>query len=93
MNRIQRGPSYWKLNTSILEEEGYVHIIKDLILNTKQEYLSILSNRDLWDFIKTTIQEMSIKYCIERSKAKIIKRDNMEKRLANLDRIHDKTVW
>ena len=85
LNRNQRGPSYWKLNTSILKEEAYMQIIKDVILKTKQDYSSVLSNRDLWDFVKIKIKEMSIRYCIDRSKAKNIKHDKMEKRLANLE--------
>ena len=40
INENQRGPNYWKLNTSLLEDENYKAIIKDLIhrYNTKLEY-------------------------------------------------------
>ena len=40
INENQRGPNYWKLNTSLLEDENYKAIIKYLIhrYNTKIEY-------------------------------------------------------
>ena len=37
INENQRGPNYWKLNASLLEDEKYKAIIKDIIQNLNME--------------------------------------------------------
>ena len=37
----RRGPGFWKLNTSLLEEDGYVKQIKTAIKAVQEEYQEI----------------------------------------------------
>ncbi len=62
-----RGKGYWKLNTSVLEEEDYVIGIKDLIKKTILEFSNDICKGKLWELIKVRIKEFSIKYCQLRS--------------------------
>ena len=55
INENQRGPNYWKLNTSLLEDENYKAIIKDLIhrYNTKLGYGKLdVDLHTLWEQFK-----------------------------------------
>lgn len=57
----EKGPGFWKLNTSLLQDKEYVDIIKQVI----QETVEINSNADpqlLWDTIKLQIRGKSIQY-------------------------------
>ena len=49
-----RGRGFWKLNTSLLKEEGYLNLIKTTIYQTKNEYQSDISVNPalLWDMNK-----------------------------------------
>jgi exonuclease III len=65
-----RGPSYWKLNNSILAEEKYKILIQIIITKAKEEFHNF-SYRLLWDMIKIRIKETTIKYCILRHRQSI----------------------
>lgn len=64
----KRGQGYWKLNTSILNEQGYKQGVHGVLHNTIVEYNDVLCKRKLWDLCKIRIKEFSIKYCIRRNK-------------------------
>ena len=66
----KRGPGYWKLNTSVLEEREYQDGIKYTIQKTKNEYNHILTSGHLWDLCKIRIKEYTIRYCINKAKMK-----------------------
>ena len=65
-----RGPSYWKLNVSILEEEDYKNQVNMLFRSTVNAYKDILDKRMLWDLFKIKLKELSSAYCKLRSKSK-----------------------
>ena len=50
----KRGPGFWKLNTSLLNEEIYVNLMKETIRETQEEYKddASVSPTLLWDVIK-----------------------------------------
>ena len=63
INENQRGPNYWKLNTSLLEDENYKVIIKDLIhkYNTKLEHEKLdVDLHTFWEQLKQEIRTISI---------------------------------
>ena len=65
INENQRGPNYWKLNTSLLEDENYKVIIKDLIhkYNTKLELEKLdVDLHTLWEQLIQEIRTISISY-------------------------------
>ena len=72
INENQRGPNYWKLNTSLLEDENYKAIIKDLIhrYNTTLEYEKLdVDLHILWEQLKPEIRTKSISYSKSLSKS------------------------
>ena len=69
-----RGPSFWKLNTSLLTEIDYVNQIKSVIQETQNEYKDDESVNPslLWEMIKLKVREKSLLY----SKLKRNKQNN-----------------
>ena len=55
-NINERGKGYWKLNTSVIEEENYKLGIRQVITSTCKEYSESLTSGKLWEFIKIRIK-------------------------------------
>ena len=85
IKRSLRGPSYWKLNISILNENDYNVLIKKIVAETIDEYSMILCKRKLWDFIKVRIKEGTIKYCMARQQRKVCDVMHIEKQMKIID--------
>ncbi len=81
----QRGPSYWKLNTSVLTEKEYCTGLTNIWESTVAEYSEILCKRQLWDFCKIRIKEYSIRYCISRKRRLVNSYKGIEEELRSLD--------
>ena len=79
-----RGPGFWKLNTSFLNEFEYVNQIKSAIQAVKEEYQNddTVNHALLWE-ITIKIREQSLKYAAAK-KAKILKFEELEKAINNL---------
>ena len=66
-NSFKRGKGLYKLNTSLLRDENYINVIKNVIQNTIIE-CSGLNSHLRWDMIKTNVREVSQQF--SRYKAK-----------------------
>jgi len=55
-----RGPGFWKLNTSFLNETDYINQIRAVIKETHEEYRhdNATKNALLWEMIKLKIREL-----------------------------------
>ena len=75
LSRVTRGPGYWMLNTSLLRDERYIAIIRDVLadaipfLDSPQCY-SLTSG---WDYLKARVSTVSQSY--GAAKARAAKRD------------------
>ncbi len=67
MDKIRRGPSYWKMNNALLKEKEYVDNINQLIDDTVETYGDTLSKQCLWDFCKKQVKDFTLVY--SKSKA------------------------
>ena len=78
-----RGPNYWKLNTSVLEEPEYQIAIKELI--TQQSILipKFGSTRLWWDDLKFKIQSATIRYCKKRNNQRNRTLQDIKKQITN----------
>ena len=76
-----RGPGFWRLNVSLLEETEYVEEILQIIKNGKA--MSFESFSVKWEYIKMTARGFSIKYSARKKKGQT-------NALAVLDRKIDK---
>ena len=85
----ERGPGYWKLNTSFLSDVNYVNQIRATIKKVTDEY----ANDDnvnptlMWEMIKLKIREQSIKYAKDRRTKTSRREEEIEKAINVLEEL------
>jgi len=80
-----RGPGYWKMNTSILNDIEYrEYITETLRLHKLQDRNINISESDKWELLKHKIKETSIAYCIQKAKQTKDKIISLEKELNSI---------
>ncbi len=84
LNR-KRGPSYWKLNVSILKDKEYKEGIKRVVINTKKEYSALLSKTVLLDLAKAKAKEFSIWFSCQKAKQMRNEIQSIENELQDID--------
>ena len=84
---VDIGPSYWKLNIQLLDDEKYLTHIKETIIKVKEEYQQILNKRQLWDFCKLRIREDSIGWATKKAKGNKTSYSKIEKDINDIDDI------
>ncbi|KAL9954208.1 hypothetical protein ACROYT_G041712 [Oculina patagonica] len=62
IEETERGPSFWKFNSSLLEDEDYIKVITDKYGSWLEEGKDIQDPRVLWDFVKYKIRYETITY-------------------------------
>jgi exonuclease III len=85
----KRGKGYWKLNCKLLDNDGFIKEIIDIIKQTNIEFGKILSKRMLWEILKIKIKEKSIKISVRNAKQKKEKIQKIENELAKLENCPD----
>ena len=70
LNGSERGPGFWKLNTSILNEPEYKIEMKELINRVWEESVHISDVCTRFDWLKYHIRNFSIQYCKVRAQKK-----------------------
>ena len=80
---VPRGPGYWKLNTSILDEPEYQTLIRSFWTEWKAQETSYNTPQNWWDVGKLKIKSLTIQYCTSRAKRKRSRRAMLTSR-ANL---------
>jgi len=81
----KRGKGYWKMNTSILDDNEYRKSMETLIVNTFNEYDTILDKITLWEFLKVRIKHFTIEYSVSMASKKRSDVNMLEDRLKNID--------
>ena len=56
------GPSYWKFNASLLQDENYIQLINTEYPKWLTEFSDVLDKQVLWDLVKYRIRQTTIKY-------------------------------
>ena len=80
VNDNKRGPGFWKLNTSYLNDPDYVQLIKNTIIQTVRDNEGA-NAKLLWDTMKCKIRGASIKFSSDKKKSKKNKIEIYEKKL------------
>ena len=83
-SRVVHGPSFWKLNTSILEEQSFVTEIQSFWKywqKRKNDFASILI---WWDLGKRHLKDLSIRFCSKLSKNRRVRREKLMERISSL---------
>ena len=65
-----RGPSYWKFNSSLVNDDCYVSMLNQKIPEWQMEFNEVLDKRVLWDLIKYRVLQFTIKYAKKSKKKK-----------------------
>ena len=82
----QRGPGYWKLNASVLNETKYIEGIENIFQKEKEfgESKNIIKPI-IWDMMKIKFKEFSRKYCQNRKKIEKNKIIEIEKKIEEVE--------
>ena len=70
-----RGPNFWKLNQTLLNDAVYTENITNLINDKWKQYSHINDLRVRWDLLKFEIQTFSMNYA--KNKAKVRKQEEI----------------
>ena len=62
-----RGPSYWKFNSSLADDENYVLAINQKIPEWLEEFKEVIDKRVLWDLIKYRVRQLTMRYAKEKA--------------------------
>lgn len=82
----------WKLNSSLLSDPEFCNVVKDSIQNYWSDNKnSPVSPAVMWDAAKATIRGYIISYTAAHKKALISKRQELEKEVKRLERLHNTT--
>ena len=61
------GPSYWRFNTSLLNDTEYKEVLQNEILIWKNNFHSD-DPRELWEYLKFCIRNFTIRYSKNKAK-------------------------
>lgn len=85
-----RGPGFWKFNSSLLSDIEYVNHIKECITKTVEE--NINSNPALlWELIKFNIRGASIRFSAEKKKREKLQELKLNTEISRLEEEFDKS--
>ena len=89
----ERGKGYWKLNSSVLSDDKYQHLINCLI----DKYSERLNDcnidiRLLWDSLKVEIRDTTIYFCKNKSKQSREITKKLEDELENKIKLRDRLI-
>ena len=81
------GPSYWKLNSSLLDDTNYIHLISSKYSDWLDEFKDVTDKRVLWDLIKYRIRQVSIKYSKEKARERRARLAEAEQKVKEYDQL------
>ena len=68
-----KGPGYWKMNVSLLEDEHYLNELKNYFPEWKTTGPNnLLDNRSIWDWLKYKIRNHAISYSKRNAREKLL---------------------
>lgn len=85
MKNYKRGSGFWKLNSSILNEEIYTREMSSLINQVWDDNSNITDVQTRFDYLKYKIMDYTIQYCKKRAKNKRQKEAKLIHELEMLD--------
>ena len=85
------GPSYWKFNSSLLEDPEYINLINDNVPSWLVEFNDVLDKGLLWDLIKYKIRQVSMKYSKTKARERRSRLCEIENKLKECQEIFDST--
>jgi len=87
----ERGPGFWKFNSSLLKHKIFTEAIRKHIQFITQKYNSLTNNCLKWDMIKMEIGIFTRSYCKKKSRQKRDEETELLATLTKLEQEIDKT--
>ena len=84
-----RGPSFWRLNSSWLDDEEYVTLISTKYPLWRDELKEVTDPRLFWDLMKYRIRQESIPYSKFKGKERWSKMAALESKLNDFQKLCD----
>ena len=66
-DKPEYGPSFWKFNASLTDDDDFVKLINESVPRWLKEFDEVIDKRLLWDLIKYRIRQTSITYSKEKA--------------------------
>ena len=74
----ERDPSFWKFNSTLVNDSDYRFLLDENIKNWLEEFKQVVDKRVLWDLLKYKIQLFTIKYSKEKAHSRKAKDKDLE---------------
>ena len=74
-----QGRSYWKFNSSLMDDRQFVNSLKNEIPVFEKEVCSLTDPIMEWEFLKFKLREFSRSFSIQKSKERKAQRCELEK--------------
>ena len=81
----KRGPGLWKFKNSLLDDEGYVTLIRENYSSISEKYSGLEDKRFKWELVKMELRGFTIPYPKTKAKNICRKERDLQKRLSDLD--------
>ena len=87
IGKLNKGPGYWKFNSSLINDETYKIKLKQIIQNFKNSFNNTnVSKQIKWEMCKRKIKDYTIEYCKQKSKTKNDVVKTLEKEVEKLEK-------
>ena len=86
----ERGPSFWKFNCSLVNDNNYRDILDTNIKSWLEEFKDVVDKRVLWDLLKYKIRQFTINYSKNKARDRRAKVSELEEKLQNCTEKCDK---
>lgn len=91
-SEIDRGPGYWKLNCSLLQDQEYLNMIKNIIKECTSQFEDENLTPDLfWEMLKMEFRRNSINYSARKKREHLAEQQTIETEINNLEQNTNKT--
>ena len=70
LDNQKHGPSFWKFNASLTDDNDFVTLINESVLVWLNEFDEVTDKRLLWDLFRYRIRQVSIKYSKKKARKK-----------------------
>ena len=89
LGKQPHGPSYWKFNSSLLEDSSYVELISSQYPEWLDEFDEVTDKRVFWDLIKYRIRFCTIKYSKEKARERRARLAESEQKVKRYELIYN----
>ena len=79
----KRGPSFWKFNCSLVNDNNYCDLLDTNIKSWLEEFKDVVDRRVLWDLLKYKIRQLTISYSKTKARNRRAKLNELEEKLQN----------